>query len=192
MKYISKANQTHLPRAPAAQVILSAAVGSVELLPVSCRCSHNPWFLKMCMGSGFRTISSQQQVVFRSNIGNNTIHNKKLIIYGIFPSILTQHGCQALSPRFKDTLVQQKLDEVEERLRHSAAESASRRQRETKEAQEKRLKQLVLEERSAIRSIFAVSKLWVWDLVQLFLGPNGHSIVKRFSKIAYSVCAFLV
>ena len=42
-------SSTHLPRAPAVQVILSAAVGSVELLPVSCRCSHNPCFLKMCM-----------------------------------------------------------------------------------------------------------------------------------------------
>lgn len=144
----------------------------------------------------FRTITSQQQVVFRSNVGNNTIYNKKLIIYGIFQWFFLQSSpstaLSRLSPRFKDTLVQQKLDEVEEQLRHSAAESASRRQRETKEAQEKRLKQLVLEERSAERSIFAVSKLWVWDFFATFWGPNGHSIVKRFSKIAYSVCAFLV
>lgn len=191
MKYISKANQTHLPTAPAAQVILSAAVGSVELLPVACRCSHNPWFWKMCMHhSGQFPLSNR--LFSEATLETTQYTIKNWWSMGCVLQSSPSTAWHALSPRFKDTLVQQKLDEVEERLRHSAAESASRRQRETKEAQEKRLKQLVLEERSAKRSIFAVSKLWVWDLVQLFLGPNGHSIVKRFSKIAYSVCAFLV
>eukprot|EP00434_Breviolum_minutum_P012680 symbB.v1.2.011178.t1/scaffold744.1/size166283/11 len=60
-----------------------------------------------------------------------------------------------------DTLVQQKLDEVEERLKHTAAESASRRQRETKEAQEKRLKQLVLEDTCVRQSLLReMQALW--------------------------------
>lgn len=82
-----------------------------------------------------------------------------------------------LSPRFKDTLVQQKLDEVEERLRHSAAESASRRQRETKEAQEKRLKQLVLEELCAFEQVVGLR------FGATFWARMALSIVKGFKRL---------
>ena len=48
----------------------------------------------------------------------------------------------------KDATVQEKLDEIEHRLQQKALSGASQRQKDAKQVQEKRLRQLVLEERS--------------------------------------------
>lgn len=53
--------------------------------------------------------------------------------------------CQALRPS-QDSTLSKKLEEIEQRLQQSAAESHQRRQMENQKLQEKRLKQLVLED----------------------------------------------